>query len=325
LEGWQGDKVDSKIFQLCDQRESQWDNFKTFKPPNFPTFQLRQESLVSAVMLTGKPVADAVVQDVTVQLQELPYTPKLVFVHAGNDPASAAYVRSKARLAKRAGVLSETRVLPPETTQTELLALVGELGADDTVDGILVQLPLYDGLEPGSVLEAIRPNKDVDGFHPINVGRLWTGETGLFPATPSGLIRLLDYYELPIEGQNVLIVGRSNLVGKPAAALFLRRNATVTLAHSRTRDLASLSVQADILVSAVGRPGMITPQMVKPGAVVLDVGQAPQDGVLRGDVDPAVAEVAGFLTPTPGGTGPMTVAMVVANTVTAAVARRQDG
>lgn len=280
---------------------------------------------MSATLLRGKPVANAVIRDLSEKLENLPYTPKLVFVRAGDDPASAAYVRSKARLAGRAGILSETRVLPPETTQAELLALVEELNADDAVDGILVQLPLYEQLEPREVLEAIHPAKDVDGLHPINVSRLWTGEPGLFPATPSGLIRLLDYYELPIEGQNVLIIGRSNLVGKPAAALFLRRNATVTLAHSRTRDLAGLSVQADILVSAVGRPGMITPHMVKPGAVVLDVGQAPQEGVLRGDVAPAVAEVAGFLTPTPGGTGPMTVAMVVANTVQAAMARRGSG
>jgi methylenetetrahydrofolate dehydrogenase (NADP+)/methenyltetrahydrofolate cyclohydrolase len=202
---------------------------------------------------------------------------------------------------------------------------VAGLNDDPDVDGILVQLPLYDHLDPAPVLEAIDPTKDVDGFHPVNVGRLWSGQPGLVPATPSGLIRILDHYGIGIEGAGVLIIGRSNLVGKPAAALFLRRHATVTLAHSRTRDLADRSRRADVIVAAAGRPAMVGPDMVKAGAVLLDVGQSPVDGKLRGDVAPGAAEVAGAMTPTPGGTGPMTVAMVVANTVAAARARRGPG
>lgn len=275
-----------------------------------------------ARILDGREASKALTAEVRNQVEGLPYTPQLVFVRAGDDPASASYVRSKARLAERAGIRSETKVLDAGVSQEQLADLVAELNADDEVDGILVQLPLYEHLESQAILEAIDPSKDVDGFHPINVGRLWSGQSGLFPATPMGLIRILDHYRLPVEGQRVVIVGRSNLVGKPAAALFLRRNATVTVAHSRTRELAEVTRRADILVAAAGKPGMITGEMVKEGAVVLDVGQSPVDGKLLGDVHPAVAEVAGALTPTPGGTGPMTVAMVIANTLTAARERR---
>jgi len=280
---------------------------------------------VSARILRGKDVAAALLEELRAQVAELPATPRLVFVRAGDDPASASYVRSKARLAGKAGVRHETRVLPPEIDQPGLLAEVAELNDDPDVDGILVQLPLYDHLDPAPVLEAVDPAKDVDGFHPVNVGRLWSGQPGLVPATPSGLIRILDHYGIEIAGAGVLIIGRSNLVGKPAAALFLRRHATVTLAHSRTRDLADRGRRADVIVAAAGRPGMVGPDMVKAGAVLLDVGQSPVDGKLRGDVAPEAAEVAGAMTPTPGGTGPMTVAMVVANTVAAARARRRSG
>jgi methylenetetrahydrofolate dehydrogenase (NADP+)/methenyltetrahydrofolate cyclohydrolase len=280
---------------------------------------------VSARILRGKDVAAALLEELRAQVAELPATPRLVFVRAGDDPASASYVRSKARLAGKAGVRHETRVLPPEIDQPGLLAEVAGLNDDPDVDGILVQLPLYDHLDPAPVLEAVDPAKDVDGFHPVNVGRLWSGQPGLVPATPSGLIRILDHYGIEIAGAGVLIIGRSNLVGKPAAALFLRRHATVTLAHSRTRDLADRGRRADVIVAAAGRPGMVGPDMVKAGAVLLDVGQSPVDGKLRGDVAPEVAEVAGAMTPTPGGTGPMTVAMVVANTVAAARTRRRSG
>ena len=280
---------------------------------------------MSARILSGKEVAAALLEELRTQVAELPAAPRLVFVRAGDDPASASYVRSKARLAGKAGVRHETRVLPPEIDQPGLLAEVAGLNDDPDVDGILVQLPLYAHLDPAPVLEAIDPAKDVDGFHPVNVGRLWSGQPGLVPATPSGLIRILDHYGIRVEGAGVLIIGRSNLVGKPAAALFLRRHATVTLAHSRTRDLADRGRRADVIVAAAGRPGMVGPDMVKAGAVLLDVGQSPVDGKLRGDVAPEVAEVAGAMTPTPGGTGPMTVAMVVANTVSAARARRRSG
>ena len=280
---------------------------------------------MSARVLSGREVASALMDELRTQVATMAAAPRLVFVRAGDDPASASYVRSKGRLAGKAGVRNETRVLEESASQDDLMALVHELNADDDVDGILVQLPLYQHLDAVPVLEAIDPAKDVDGFHPVNVGRLWSGQPGLVPATPSGLIRILDHYEIPIEGRDVVIVGRSNLVGKPAAALFLARNATVTLAHSRTTDLAGHCRRADVIVAAAGRPGMIRPDMVKAGAVLLDVGQSPVDGSLRGDVDPEASEVAGALTPTPGGTGPMTVAMVVANTVRAAQARRAAG
>jgi methylenetetrahydrofolate dehydrogenase (NADP+)/methenyltetrahydrofolate cyclohydrolase len=275
-----------------------------------------------AQVLDGREAARAVTEEVRRAVAELPYSPRLVFVRAGADPASASYVRSKARLAERAGIRAETRVLEPGTEQADLMELIAALNRDPDVDGILVQLPLYGHLDSRPVLAAVDPGKDVDGFNPINVGRLWSGEQGLFPATPLGLIRLLDHYRIEIGGRHVVIVGRSNLVGKPAAALFLRRDATVTLAHSRTRELAELTRTADILVAAAGRPGMITPEMVKPGAAVLDVGQSPVEGALRGDVAAEVAAVAGAITPTPGGTGPMTVAMVIAGTLAAASRRR---
>lgn len=272
--------------------------------------------------LSGKPVRDAVLEDTMRRIAGLDPAPKLVFVRVGEDPASASYVRSKSRLAERAGVLSATHVLPEDTTAPTLLDLIDALNRDDLVDGILVQLPLPDHLDPAPVLERIRPDKDVDGFHPVNVGRLWSGADGLFPATPLGLIAICDHYEIEIEGAEVVILGRSNLVGKPAAAMFLRRHGTVTLGHSRTRDLAYLTRRADILVAAAGRPGLIEPDMVKEGANVLDVGLTRVDGELRGDVAAGVSEVAAGVTPMPGGTGPVTVAMVVRNTATAALQRR---
>lgn len=277
---------------------------------------------MAATKLSGRPVRDAVVDRLADAIRELDPPPKLVFVRVGEDPASASYVRSKARLADRAGVLSETVVLPESAAADDLLARIDRLNDDPSVDGILVQLPLPSHLDPRPVLERIRPDKDVDGFHPVNVGRLWSGADGLFPATPLGLLAICDHYDVAIEGREVVIVGRSNLVGKPAAALFLRRHGTVSVAHSRTRDLGDLTRRADILVSAVGVPGRIRPSMVKPGATVLDVGLTRVDGELRGDVDPEVAEVAGGLTPMPGGTGLVTVAMVIRNTVHAARMRR---
>ncbi|MEX2502739.1 MAG: tetrahydrofolate dehydrogenase/cyclohydrolase catalytic domain-containing protein [Trueperaceae bacterium] len=280
---------------------------------------------MSAQLLSGRAVASALMEELRDQVAALPVAPRLVFVRAGDDPASASYVRSKARLAAKAGVRTDTQVLDADTTHDVLMERVIALNEDDDVDGVLVQLPLYGHLDPEPVLNAIDPDKDVDGLHPINVGRLWTDRPGLVPATPSGLLRICDHFEIPLEGKQVVIIGRSALVGKPAAALFLRRNATVTLAHSRTRDLAAHLRRADLIIAAAGRPGMVTANLVAPGAVVLDVGQSPVDGVLRGDVNPNVAQVAFALTPTPGGTGPMTVAMVVANTVAAARARRGAG
>lgn len=281
---------------------------------------------MSAARLDGKEVAASVIHDLIATLEGLSFQPQLVVVRVGEDPASVAYVRGKDRTATELGLKSRVIVLPETTTQAELLHIVAELNADPEVDGILVQDPLPAPLEIRPVQEAIDPDKDVDGFHPVNVGRLWNGERALVPCTPAGLIRIMDYYRLEIRSQRTVIVGRSSLVGKPAAALFLQRDATVTLAHSRTRDLAAVTREADILVAAVGRHALITPDMVKPGAVVLDVGInriAPKK--LRGDVHPDAAEVAAFMTPVPGGVGPMTVAMLMQNTVVAAQRRRGGG
>ncbi|QRN80304.1 MAG: bifunctional methylenetetrahydrofolate dehydrogenase/methenyltetrahydrofolate cyclohydrolase [Nocardiopsis sp. BM-2018] len=275
--------------------------------------------------LEGRAVADAIAERVTARVAALPRPPKLVFVRVGEDPASASYVRSKQRLARRVGLDAETVVLADETDQATLMATVREVVADDGVDGVLVQLPLPGHLDEAPVLEAIDPDKDVDGFHAVNVGRLWSGVPGLVPCTPLGLEAICDHYEVPLHGARVVIVGRSNLVGKPAAALFLRRHATVTLAHSRTRDLGGVVREADVVIAAVGVAGLVTGAMVKPGAAVLDVGMSRVDGAIVGDVAPDVWDVAGAVTPMPGGTGLVTVAMVVQNTVTAAERRLSLG
>lgn len=278
---------------------------------------------MTAVKLDGLEVSDAVRARLAAAINDLDFVPALHFVRVGEDPASVSYVRSKERLATSLGVASHVHVLSEDTSQATVVGLVKDLNADADIDGILVQLPLPKHLNPDPVLLAIDPAKDVDGLHPINVGRLWAGQDGLFPCTPMGLIAMLKHYNIAIEGQNVVIVGRSNLVGKPAAALFLREHATVTVAHSRTRNLTKVCQQADILVSAVGSPAMITADMVKPGAAVLDVGLTRVDGVIQGDVHPDVWEVAAYLTPMPGGTGRMTTAMLMENTYRAALGRRR--
>lgn len=274
-----------------------------------------------AVRLDGKVVSAALVATLQTEVAALGFRPQLVFVRVGEDPASAYYVRSKEKLAAKVGIRSGTVVLPDGTHADALLALIDRLNSDADVDGILVQLPVP-GIEPEQVLAAIDPAKDVDGLNPVNVGRLWSGGAALVPATPLGVVALLDHYAVPLAGKRAVVVGRSNLVGKPLAALLLRRDATVTIAHSRTTDLGALTREADVLVAAVGRPRLITPEMVKPGCAVLDVGLTREDGAIVGDVHPDVARVAGYLTPMPGGTGLMTVAMVIRNTVTAARRRR---
>ncbi len=277
-----------------------------------------------AELLYGEPVAEAVYAELARRLAALPYTPSLHVVRVGEDPASVAYVRLKAKRARRLGLLSTVHALPEDTGEAELLDLIGELNADPEVDGILVQLPLPPGIDTARVLEAIHPDKDVDGFHPVNVGRLWSRGpgVGLDPCTPAGIMRMLAHYRIPLEGRRAVVVGRSNIVGKPMAAMLLFANATVTVAHSRTRDLAALTREAEILVSAVGRPGYLKPSMVRPEAVVVDVGITRVGTRLLGDADPGVAEVAAAVTPVPGGVGPMTVAMLLANTVRAAERRR---
>jgi len=245
-------------------------------------------------------------------------------VRLGEDPASVSYVRGKDRRAREVGLNSTVYALPEETPQAELLALIARLNADDGVNGILVQLPLPGHVNEQAVLHAIDPRKDVDGFHPLNVGELWAGRPGLRPCTPAGILFLLEHSGLPVAGQRAVIVGRSHIVGRPLAALLLAADATVTLAHSRTPDLGAVTRDADLLCVAVGRPHLVTPKMVRPGATVIDVGinrVVPEGGgkaFLTGDVHPEVAGVAGALTPVPGGVGPLTIAQLLANTVSAA-------
>jgi len=252
--------------------------------------------------------------------------PGLAAVLVGDDPASATYVRMKGKACREVGFRSRIERRPADVTRHELLELVRELNATPDVHGILVQLPLPDHLDAGEVMRTIDPGKDVDGFHPVNVGRVALGdlERAFVPATPAGILRLLDETGIGLEGAEAVVVGRSDIVGKPVASLLLHRSATVTVCHSRTRDLASHTGRADVLVVAVGRPGIVTREMVKPGAAVIDVGTnrvgETDDGraILAGDVDVSVAEVAGWLTPVPGGVGPMTITMLLENTLEAA-------
>lgn len=252
--------------------------------------------------------------------------PSLTVVLAGDDPASAVYVRNKINACKEAGIISRLIRLPEATTQNELLQHIQQLNADDSVHGILVQLPLPRQINDSAVIEAIAAEKDVDGFHVANAGALLTGQPGYWPCTPHGCMKMLESIDYPIKGKQAVIVGRSNIVGKPMAIMLLERNATVTICHSGTDCLTEHTRRADILVAAVGRPNFITGDMIKPGAVVLDVGinRLPDDhperpGKLCGDVDFASAkEVAGYITPVPGGVGPMTITMLLLNTLEAA-------
>lgn len=271
----------------------------------------------TARSLDGKVVADQLANNLRTEIAALPTPPKLVFLRVGNDPASAYYVRSKERFATKVGITAETIVLPEGTTTQQLVARIEALNTNPEVTGILLQLPVP-GVDSAAALAAIDPAKDVDGLTPASAGKLWLGEPGLRPATPLGVMTLLAHYEIPMEGQHAVIIGRSNLVGKPLAALLLEQNATVTIAHSRTTDLPSITKTADILIAAVGMPYMVQAHWVKPGATVIDVGVSRVDGQLRGDISPEVWNVAGAVTPMPGGTGLLTVASVIANTVRAA-------
>ena len=249
--------------------------------------------------------------------------PKLATVLVGDDPASAQYVRLKQRNAEAVGIESEDQRLPAHTTTDELLALVRDLNADESISGILIQQPTPKQIDMQQIVIELDPAKDVDGFHPINAGKLALGiPGGIEPATPSGIVELLRRSGIVIEGANAVVVGRSNLVGKPTALLLLKRNATVTLCHTRTKDLAGHTRSADILVAAAGRAGLIGKDMVKPGAVVVDVGTNRVGGRQVGDLGGGVEEVAGWLTPNPGGVGPMTRAMLIKNTYEAEVRRR---
>jgi methylenetetrahydrofolate dehydrogenase (NADP+)/methenyltetrahydrofolate cyclohydrolase len=274
-------------------------------------------------ILDGKKTAAAVRAEVARRVAALRtrgVTPGLCVVLVGDDPASQVYVRNKDRAAKEAGFEVRTEIRPPSTSQVELEGLIDALNADSSVHGILVQLPLPRGLDADAIVRRLSPAKDVDGLHPVNVAALWTGEQGLVPCTPSGCIEVLDRHGLEIAGKRAVVIGRSALVGKPLAALLLGRNATVTLAHSRTKDLAAVAREAEILVAAVGRARLVQRDWIRPGAVVLDVGiNRQEDGRLCGDVDfHAALGRAGAITPVPGGIGPMTIAMLLSNTVRAA-------
>ncbi len=299
-------------------------------------------------VLNGAAIAAEIRQEVAAEVAALAQRgirPGLAAVLVGHVPASEIYVRSKVKTCEELGIFSEL-ITPPETVTTEeMLALVNDLNCREEIDGILIQLPLPPHVDTKRLLDAVLPEKDVDGFHPINAGRLQAGRPALAPCTPAGVIEILKRSGIPIAGARAVVVGRSDIVGKPAAMLLLNENATVTLCHSRTRELAEITRQADILVAAIGRPGFITAEMVKPGATIIDVGInritdraeferffggdakreetfARRGSTIVGDVDPHAFAVAGAYTPVPGGVGPLTIAMLMANTVKAAKLRR---
>jgi methylenetetrahydrofolate dehydrogenase (NADP+)/methenyltetrahydrofolate cyclohydrolase len=279
---------------------------------------------VPARIIDGKSVAQQVEGEVRAALARLPFKPGLVAVRVGNDPGSELYVRSKARKAQELGLRGSELIFEASISEADLLTEIDRLNGDSEIDGILVQLPLPRQIDPKKVIEAIDPAKDVDGFHPFNVGLLHLGRPTLVPCTPAGVMRLIVSTGTAVEGARAVIVGRSDIVGKPMASLLLQQNATVTICHSRTRDLGSVTREADILIAAMGKPNFVKAEMIKPGAVVIDVGINRLDGKLTGDVDFApTREVAGWITPVPGGVGPMTIAMLMKNTVTAAERRRR--
>ena len=273
---------------------------------------------MTATLMDGKALAGRVRAEVGREVAELGRPVGLATVLVGDDPASAVYVRRKREACAEAGIESFHHELPAETSEEELLALVAALNANGRVTGILVQLPLPDQIDEGRVIRAIAPIKDVDGFHPVTAGFLLQGSPTFLPATPAGIMELLAEYDVPLKGVRAVVVGRSNIVGKPISLLLLAEHATVTICHSRTRDLPARTGEADVLVAAVGKAAAVTADMIKPGATVIDVGINRMDGRLVGDVAEDAAEVAGLLTPVPGGVGPMTIASLLRNTVKAA-------
>ena len=271
--------------------------------------------------MTGGELADRIRAEVAEDVRRLGAV-GLATVQVGEDEASRIYLRRKHEAAQQAGIVSTDHQLPEQTSEDELLALLSELNRHDGLDAILVQLPLPEQIDEARVIRAVDPVKDVDGFHPFNAGQLYLGRPTLVPATPLGIMALLAEHGITLEGARAVVVGRSDIVGKPVAHLLLQANATVTICHSRTVDLAQHTLEADVLVAAVGRAGLVSPDMVNAGAAVVDVGINRTEAGLVGDVDPGVAEVAAHLTPVPGGVGPMTIAMLLRNTVRAARFRR---
>ena len=277
---------------------------------------------MTAIRMDGKVLAEKLRAQVAEDVRAYGGPVCLATLLVGDDPASHVYVGKKHEASSEAGIESRDHRYPSDTAESDILELIAELNADDGVDGILVQLPLPEHMDEPKVTRAVDPDKDVDGFHPLNAGRLFLGEPLLVPATPLGVMAMLKEYDVELKGAEAVVIGRSEIVGKPMSMLLLAEHATVTICHSRTADLAATTRRADVLVAAVGRPGLVTPDMVKPGAAVVDVGVNRTEAGLVGDVDPAVAEVAGLLSPVPGGVGPMTIAMLLRNTLTAAQHRR---
>jgi methylenetetrahydrofolate dehydrogenase (NADP+) / methenyltetrahydrofolate cyclohydrolase len=278
---------------------------------------------MTATLIDGKALALEVRAEVAADVAAFGAPVCLATILVGEDPASHVYVGSKHKASHEAGIESRDHRFPADTPESEILDLLAELNADDGVDGILVQLPLPGHMDEPTVLRSVDPGKDVDGFHPLNAGLLYLGEPFLVPATPSGVMVMLAKHGVELKGKESVVIGRSEIVGKPMAMMLLAEHATVTICHSRTADLASHTRRADVLVAAVGRAGLVTADMVKPGAVVVDVAMnRDESGRLVGDVDRDVAEVAGLMTPVPGGVGPMTIALLLRNTLTAAQHRR---
>jgi len=279
---------------------------------------------MAATLMDGKALAARIRAEVEGEVAAFPRPIGLATVLVGDDPASEVYIRLKHKATLEVGIEARDLRLPASTSEEELLSLVAELNADDAIDGILVQLPLPEHIDEGRIIRAVDPLKDVDGFHPVNAGLLLAGTPGHVPGTPLGVLELLDEYGVELQGANAVVVGRSDIVGKPAALLLLHRHATVTICHSRTRDLAAETSRADVIVAAVGVPGIVIPAMVRAGATVIDVGINRTEDGLVGDVDPAVSERAGLLTPVPGGVGPMTIAMLLRSTIRAARYRSKE-
>ena len=278
---------------------------------------------MSATLIKGKPIAERIRAEVAEEVKAIGHI-GLVTVLVGDDPASEVYIRLKHKAALEAGFDARDVRLPAETSEEDLLAKVAALNADDEIDAILVQLPMPDHIDEERVLRSITPAKDVDGLHPFNAGQLFLGKPTLVGATPVGVMEMLREHGIEIKGARAVVIGRSNIVGKPMAHLLMMAHATVTICHSRTRDLAWHTLNADILVAAVGVPGMVSADMVKPGGVVIDVGINRTDAGLVGDVDPDAVEVAAFMTPVPGGVGPMTIACLLQNAVRCARYRRGE-
>lgn len=278
---------------------------------------------MTAEIISGKELASEIKQDLAKEIERLQVKnliPKLVVVLVGDNPASLSYVKGKEKAAAEIGMDSEVITLPVETTEADLLALLDELNDNDAVHGILVQLPLPDQIDEQKVIDQINPKKDVDGFHPINIGKMMTGEDSFLPCTPYGIVTMIKSKGIEIEGKHAVIIGRSNIVGKPVGQLLLNENATVTYCHSRTENMQKYTQAADILIVAIGKENFIKQEDVKEGTVIIDVGiNRTQEGKLTGDVDFAeVVEKAGYITPVPGGVGPMTITMLLSNTIKAA-------